>query len=136
MVTDVLGLILAVCITAANIADNHHANALLTEVKAAHPGISVGFVDQEFKRQAVDDAAKIGVRLVTTVGLAIGTPGFTPAQKRWVVERSIGSLMFKRRLTRDHEKQPQSGAAQIYIAQIAMLTRRLTGQTVPSWRGC
>ena len=136
LITDVLGLILAVSITAANVADNHHANTLLAEAKAAHPGISAGFVDQGFKKQAVDNAAKIGVRLVTTVGLATGTPGFTPAQKRWVVERSIGTLMLKRRLTRDHEKQPQSSAAQIYIAQITMLTRRLTGQTVPSWRGC
>jgi transposase len=136
LVTDVLGLVLAACITAANTADNHHAQVLLAEAEAANPGISVGFVDQGFKKQAVDKAAKIGVRLVTTVGLATKTSGFTPAQKHWVVERSIGTLMFKRRLTRDHEKQPQSSAAQIYIVQIAMRTRRLTGQTVPSWRGC
>lgn len=35
--------------------------------------------------------------------------------------------MFKRRLVRDYEKQTTSSKATIHLAQIDMLTRRLTG---------
>jgi transposase len=136
IVTDVLGLILAVAITAANVSDNAHAATLLTQAKTAHPSISAAFADQGFKDKAVERAARAGIQLVITSKPTAPTPGFTPARKRWVVERSFGTLMFARRLVRDYEKQASNSKAMIYPAQTAMLTKRLTGQNTPTWRGC
>lgn len=66
IVTDVLGLILAVVITAANVSDNAHAATLLTLAKTAHPSISAAFADQGFKDKAVERAVRAGIQLVVT----------------------------------------------------------------------
>jgi hypothetical protein len=71
---------------------------LLTRAKADHPRISATFADQGFKEKAVEHAAKAGIQLIVTSNPIGSKPGFIPVHKRWVVERSFGSLMFKRRL--------------------------------------
>jgi hypothetical protein len=43
--------------------------------------------------------------------------------------------VFARRLAHDYEKQTSNSKATIYLAQTAMLTKRLTGQTTPTRRG-
>jgi transposase len=135
-ITDTLGLILAVTVSAASLSDNIHGNALLDQVHRDHSGISIVWVDQGFRKQVADHGADLGIRVVTVPTPEGAGPGFHVVKRRWVVERSLGTLMFARRLVRDYEKQSSSSKAMIYTAQIAMLTRRLTGQTTPTWRGC
>ncbi|MER7652501.1 IS5/IS1182 family transposase, partial [Streptomyces rimosus] len=38
-------------------------------------------------------------------------------------------------LARDYEALPARSTAMIYIAMIALMTRRLTRETTPTWRG-
>ncbi|MFB4308616.1 transposase [Actinomadura sp. GTD37] len=64
-----------------------------------------------------------------------GSRGFTPLPRRWVVERTLGWLMLHRRLARDYETLPTSSQAMIHIAAIDLMSRRLTGETTPTWRG-
>ncbi|MFI6797601.1 transposase [Streptosporangium canum] len=61
--------------------------------------------------------------------------GFTPLPRRWAVERTFGWLMLHRRLVRDYEALPVRSAAMIHIAMIDLMTRRLTGESTPTWRG-
>ncbi|MFF7177973.1 transposase, partial [Streptomyces sp. NPDC008121] len=61
--------------------------------------------------------------------------GFHVVKRRWVVERSIGWIMMHRRLTRDYETLTTSSEAMIHIASIDNLTKRITGETTPTWRG-
>ncbi|MGW3745463.1 transposase, partial [Streptomyces sp. NPDC005146] len=55
--------------------------------------------------------------------------------RRWVVERSLGWIMLRRRLARDYETLPASSEAMIHIASIDNLTKRITDETTPTWRG-
>jgi hypothetical protein len=41
----------------------------------------------------------------------------------------------RRRLARDYETLPASSEAMIYIASIDSLTKRITDETTPTWRG-
>jgi hypothetical protein len=41
----------------------------------------------------------------------------------------------RRRLTRDYETLPASSEAMIHIAWIDNLTKRITDETTPTWRG-
>lgn len=56
-------------------------------------------------------------------------------KRRWVVERSLGWIMMRRRLARDYETLPTSSEAMIHIASIDNLAERITGETIPTWRG-
>ncbi len=51
--------------------------------------------------------------------------GFVVLPRRWVIERSFGWLIKQRRLTRDHEKNPQHHEAFVYLAFIGIMTQRL-----------
>lgn len=43
--------------------------------------------------------------------------------KRWIVERTIGWLMFHRRLVRDFENRPDSSSSMIRIVMIDNMLR-------------
>ncbi|MEF3118886.1 IS5/IS1182 family transposase, partial [Streptomyces chrestomyceticus] len=47
----------------------------------------------------------------------------------------LGWLMLNRRLARDYEALPARSTAMIYIAMIALMARRLTKESTPTWRG-
>ncbi len=61
--------------------------------------------------------------------------GYPNSLRRWVVERSLGWLMLHRRLSRDYETLPASSEAMIHVASIDNLTKRITDETTPTWRG-
>ncbi|MFE4412985.1 transposase [Streptomyces sp. NPDC056821] len=65
------------------------------------------------------------------------TPKFAAsiAKRRWVVERSIGWITTHRCLARDYETHNASSEAVIHITTIDNLTKRITGETTPTWRG-
>ncbi|WP_066942575.1 transposase [Microtetraspora fusca] len=72
---------------------------------------------------------------VKTSANAPATRGFTPLPHRWTVERTLGQLMFHRRLARDYEALPARSGAMIHLAMIDLMARRLTGESIPTWRG-
>lgn len=134
IITDALGLILAVTVTAASLSDNAIGIRLLDQAKNAYPTISKAWVDTGFKNAAVEHGATIGID-VEVVPRNIKTRGFHVLKRRWVVERSLGWLMLHRRLARDYETLESSSEAMIHIASIDNLTRRITDETTQTWRG-
>ncbi|MDF5758431.1 hypothetical protein [Spongiactinospora sp. TRM90649] len=66
---------------------------------------------------------------------APATRGFSPTPRRWVAERILGRLILHRRLVRDYGTRPASSQAMIHIAMIDLMSRRLTGESTPTWRG-
>lgn len=133
IITDTLGLILAVIVCAASLTDNHIGTRLLDQAKAAHPSLTKAWVDAGFKHKAVEHGATLGID-VEIVPRKANTPGFHVVKRRWVVERSLGWLMNHRRLARDYETRPAVSEAMIHIAMIDNLTRRITDETTPTWR--
>ena len=133
IVTDSLGLLLAVIVFAASITDNNAGIAALNQVKADYPAIVKTWVDTGFKNKFVEHAATLGID-AEVVNRNEQVRGFSVVPRRWVVERTIGWLMFHRRLARDYETLEESSEAMIQIAMIDNVSKRITEETTPTWR--
>ncbi|MFJ8450445.1 IS5 family transposase [[Kitasatospora] papulosa] len=134
LAVDVLGLVIAVVVLAANTHDNAAGIALLDQV-AEHAGETVekALVDQGFKKQVVVHGAGLGID-VEIVERSPQGEGFVPQPKRWRVEQTYGILILHRRMVRDYEHHPSSSASRVYWAMTHVMIRRLTGANTPTWR--
>lgn len=134
LAVDVLGLVIAVTVLAANTHDNA-AGIVLLDQGVEHAGGTVrkALVDQGFKNQVVAHGAGLGID-VEIITRDPQVKGFVPQPKRWRVEQTYGILILHRRLVRDYEHRPSSSASRVYWAMTHVMTRRLTGANAPSWR--
>ncbi|GAA2637370.1 hypothetical protein GCM10010411_91090 [Actinomadura fulvescens] len=94
----------------------------------------MAWTDSAYRARFIDHAAHLGIR-IHTVSRDPATRGFVPLPRRWVIERTFGWLMQHRRLARDYEALPARSEAMIHLASIDLLSRRLTSQSTPTWRG-
>ncbi|MFE5828642.1 IS5 family transposase [Streptomyces erythrochromogenes] len=133
IVTDTLGLLLAVLVTAASVQDPAAGTSLLDQAAAEHPRIHKVWVDGGYRQHLAEHAATPGIDMEITTRKP-GTRGFTPIPKRRAVERTYGRLMLHRRLARDYETLPTRSQAIIHIAMTDLMTRRLTSENTISWR--
>ncbi|MFD7838284.1 IS5 family transposase [Streptomyces sp. NPDC059761] len=133
IITDTLGLLLAVLVTAAGVQDSTAGQTLLDQAAADHPGLRKVWVDGGYRQHLVEHAATLGIDMEITARKP-GTRGFTPIPKRWTVERTYGWLMLHRRLARDYETHPHRSEVMIHLAMTDLMARRLTGENAISWR--
>lgn len=133
IMTDTLGLLLAVLVTAASVQDSVAGTQLLDRAAPDHPGLRKVWVDGGYRKYFVEHAATLGIDMEVTTRTP-GTRGFTPLPKRWAVERTYGWLMLNRRLARDYETVPARSEAMIHLAMTDLMARRLTGESTISWR--
>ncbi|MFF3747714.1 IS5 family transposase [Streptomyces kronopolitis] len=134
LAVDVLGLVIAVTVLAANTHDNAAGIALLDQA-AEHTGGTVekALVDQGFKNQVAAHGTRLGID-VETVQRSTHDKGFVPQPKRWRVEQTYGTLILHRRLVRDYEHRPASSASRVRWAMTHVMVRRLTSANTPTWR--
>ncbi|MFC3982079.1 IS5 family transposase [Streptosporangium jomthongense] len=132
IVVDTLSLLPAVLVTAASVPDSVAGTALIDQIAATHPTIRKSWVDGGYRQHLVEHAAALGIDMQ----IVRHTPGrgFTVLSRRWIVERTLGWLMLHRRLARDYEALPASSEAMIHITMIDLMSRRLTGESTPTWR--
>jgi transposase len=133
IVTDTLGLLLAVLVTAAGVSDSAAGLPLLTQVAADHPTITKAWADSAYRTKVIEGGAALGID-VEVVRRDPATRGFTALPRRWVAERTLGWLMLHRRLARDYEALPERSEAMIHVAMIDLMTRRLTRESTTTWR--
>ena len=134
LAVDVLGLVIAVVVLAANTHDNAAGIVLLDQVAEQAGGtVRKALVDQGFKNQVVAHGAGLGID-VEIVARDPHIKGFVPQAKRWRIEQTYGTLILHRRLVRDYEHRPSSSASRVYWAMTHVMTRRLTGANAPTWR--
>ncbi|WP_194821250.1 IS5 family transposase [Micromonospora sp. S-DT3-3-22] len=133
IITDTLGLLLAVTVCAASTSDNTIGMDLLDQATTTYPTLTKTWVDAGFKNRVIEHGAHLGVD-VEIVTKDPQIKGFSVVKRRWVVERTIGWLMHHRRLVRDYETQPHNSASMITLAMIDNLAKRLTTETTPTWR--
>ncbi|SCL15059.1 transposase, IS4 family [Micromonospora nigra] len=133
IITDTLGLLLAVIVTAASTSDNTIGADLLDQATTTYPTLTKTWADAGFKNRVIEHGAHLGVD-VEIVTKDPQVKGFSVVKRRWVVERTIGWLMHHRRLVRDYEARPDNSASMITLAMIDNLAKRLTTETTPTWR--
>lgn len=126
IVTDTLGLLLVVLVTAANCDDGEAAPEVLTELRADEfPRLSVVWADRKYRNNNLDVWLAGQTRLrVEVTSKPEGVTGFKPLKKRWVVEQTFGCLMRSRRLVRDFERLPETSAAMVKLSSIHRMARR------------
>ncbi len=134
IVTDTLGLLLAVTVTAAHLSDNTLGIHLLDQAKKIYRTLSKTWIDTGFKNTVVEHGAARGID-VEVVPRKTRTRGFHVVKRRWIIERTLGWLMLHRRLARDYETLPVSSESMIHIAMIDNVAKRITDETTPIWRG-
>jgi transposase len=133
---DTLGLLLAAWVTAADVSDNTGGIRLLSRIAAAHPRVTKAFTDTGYRTKAIEHGAALGIDAhVVRRDPDDKTRGFKVIAWRWIVERTLGWLMHHRRLARDYETHPHRSEAMIHIAMIDLMSRRLTREATPDWRG-
>lgn len=134
LAVDVLGLVIAVTVLAANTHDNAAGLALLDQVAENAGGtVEKALVDHGFKRQVTAHGDRLGIE-VEIVERNPQETGFVPQPKRWRVELTYGILILHRRLVRDYEYRPASSASHVYWAMTHVMARRLTGANALTWR--
>jgi len=130
---DVLGLVIDCVVLPASAHDNTAGIALLDGVAGQCDTVTKALVDQGFKKKVVEHGENVGID-VEIVERNPDDKGFVPQAKRWIVEQTNGILMFYRRLVRDYEHRPASSRSRVLWAMTSVMSRRLTGATIASWR--
>ena len=128
LLVDTLGLLLAVLITSARLDDGVAAPLLLGQVHPYHfPRLVTIFADQKYHHHTLDAwmaAHRSGWRIAVKARPA-GMKGFTPLEKRWVIERTNAWHGRCRRNSKDDERSIESSTAMIQISHIHLMLNRL-----------
>ena len=124
LVVDTQGLVLALCVTPANVSDTAGAVVLLHRLRRGRgvaKKLRVVWADGGYFNAAKEQADKHRLEL-RIVNKDTATKGFHPLPKRWVVERTFAWLSLCRRLAREYEIQ--SSEAFLYLAMIRIMINR------------
>lgn len=138
ILTDTLGLLLCVAVTAANVSDGRAAPAVLGRLSLPdRASLRVVFADGRY-HDTVCEAwfAEHGGMRLEVVSRPGGVTGFVPTRKRWVVERTFGWLVTNRRCVREYEKRVWSSEARVKIAAVGMMLRRIKCDIPDGSHGC
>jgi len=124
---DVLGLLLLVHVTAANVQDRDAAFFLLQRLRLLHRKITLVWADSGYDYgKLIDGARKILKMAVQIVRRTDDMMGFVVLPRRWVVERTLSWICQRRRCVRDYERRMDNHEAMVTISMIMLMSRRLT----------
>jgi putative transposase len=124
ILVDVLGLLVAITVTAANVQDRDAVPALLRAGKAESERLKSVLVDSAYTGDVIRRASSetgIGVEIVKRPDVK----GFVVVPKRWVVERTFAWMNRDRRLSKDYERTIESSENWIYISAATRMARAL-----------
>lgn len=125
ILTDVMGLLICVVVTAANLHDTRALRRLVTEAREECTRLKKILVDDGYKgneaRRLTDET---GIPIIAT-SKPEGVKGFVPVHKRWAVERSHGWYTHSRQLGREHDRLVSVAAAWVQLCFIAIMMHRL-----------
>ncbi len=136
LLVDTLGLLVAVLVTSAGVDDGAAAPKLLDKITSDDfPRLEVIFGDNKYHNHALEawlkeDRPNSRIEVKTRPE---GTRGFTPLEKRWVVERTNAWNGRCRRNSKDYERRIESSAAMIQVSNIHLMLRRLSPRDRPAY---
>lgn len=125
IVTDTLGLLLAVLVHPAHESDGQKAPFVLKRLVGKVPLLRVIFADQEYVGTPAGLIARCFGWLWQVVYRVERERGFVVLKHRWVVERTFAWFGGYRRLSKDYEYLPEVSEAMVHLSVIRIMTRRL-----------
>ncbi len=105
---DILGLLLVVVVTAANIQDRDGAHRLLAALRARFSTVTHIWADGGYAGRLLPWAKQVLALTVEIVKRTDNTAGFLVLPRRWVIERTFGWITKHRRCVRDYETLPET----------------------------
>jgi putative transposase len=131
-----LGVVLAIRIASAGLAEGMAAPLLLGHVTPqAFPRLMPIYAEQKYHNHALDawmTEQRTGWRLEVKARRE-GLKGFTPWEKRWVIERTNAWHGRYRRHSKDDERSGEASTAMIQIRNIPLLLKRLAPGDCPAF---
>ena len=126
LLTDTIGLPVAMTVHSADVQDRDGAPDLLASVRNAFPWLRHVFADGGYAGDKLKDAlADLGDWTIEIVKRSDFAKGFVLLPRRWVVERTLAWLNRNRRLAKDVEATIESAVTWLYIASVKLMSRRL-----------
>lgn len=145
LLVDTLGLVMAVCVSPANVGDRDGAEVLLARHAGKFPRLRHLWADQGYRGRdfldGIRETAGITIQVVRRCdGGFRGTwvragdtppavPLFSVVPRRWVIERSFAWLGRYRRLSKDYEYLAENSESAVYLATIMLLLHRVAVPT-------
>ncbi|MGY4928355.1 IS5 family transposase [Streptomyces sp. 900105755] len=128
VLTDTLGLLLAVLVTPASTTDRDAARSLLPAAKKHFRRLAHIWADGGYTGHLTDWTVQhLGV-VLDIVRRSDDVQGFQVLPRRWVVERSFAWLLRSRRLVRDYERRTDTSESVILWSMTMLMSRRLAAQ--------
>ena len=125
IVTDTIGLLLVVMVSAASLQDRDGGRGILKRLHSAFGSVRHVFADGGYQGQLIAVAKSAWAIIVEVVKRPAGQVGFAVLPRRWVVERTFSWLLRWRRLVRDYERLPETHEALVKWAMIGLMLNRL-----------
>jgi transposase len=129
IVTDTIGLLVVVLVTAANIQDRDGGRMVLNNARMKMPSIVLVWADGGYAGKLVAFARHYLRIAVEIVKKPEGQHTFEVLPRRWVVERTLSWISRCRRLSKDYERLPAHAEAMVKWSMIGLMTRRLAPTT-------
>lgn len=127
VVVDTLGLLLAVVVHSAAVADEVGARQVVAGLANRFPRLQLIWADQAYGRQGLPQWTKETFGWIVQLVLRpVTARGFVLLPRRWVVERTFAWLGWYRRHSRDYERTTEASTAMIYISMIQLMSKRIT----------
>jgi putative transposase len=126
VLTDTLGLLLAVTVHPASVQDRDGAEALLREARRTFPFIERIIADAGYQGRKMEAAVARTGRWELQIVRRCDRHRFVILPKRWIVERTLAWISRCRRLARDYERHARKAAAFVRLAMIRLMLRRLS----------
>lgn len=125
ILTDTLGNLLEVVVSAANLSDIEGAKQLLSKLERQIALRLLNlWADQVYQGELEAFLYNMWHIQLEIVRAEAGQKAFAVQPRRWVVERTFAWLTRHRRLTKDYEKSPLSSEGMIYLASVRTMLRR------------
>ena len=125
IVTDTLGLLIVVLVTAGSVQDRDGGRDVLARARMAMPSITLVWADGGYAGKLIAWVEQRCRIILQIVRKPEGQRTFEVLPRRWVVERTLSWLVRCRRLGRDYERLPEHSEAMVKWAMIGLMTRRL-----------
>ena len=126
ILTDTLGLLVAVVVHTADIQDRDGAPDVLTSIRSSFPWLRHVFADGGYAGEKLKTALKgKGDWTLEIIKRSDTAKGFVLLPRRWVVERTFAWFGRNRRLAKDVEATIESSTAWLLLASVQLMTRRI-----------
>ncbi len=137
LVTDTLGLLLAVSVTAASVQDRDAGPVVLDAALDRYPTLALVYVDQGYAGRAANEMRSRDVKVEVVRRrdsvwatnqlslLPLPATGFEILPRRWVIERTNAWNDAPRRMAKDYDRRLDVSEAWIWFTGARLLLRRV-----------